>query len=220
MGVEVKTIKCPNCGASLPIEEGRKSIFCSYCGSKLQLHDSNEYTVNIRDEAEIEHAETERILTLKQMELEESRRAASNNMVTLATKLKIGLIAGGVLLVVIGEMLDFAMALPMIGLLLIVGGITLDLDAIGLTAGLDASESARVPDLYEYEKKTYTAVAAMFRGAGFKNVECVGQGDLTLGVLKRPGRIAKITINGKEITTGGKKYPKDAAVVIYYHSQA
>jgi hypothetical protein len=39
-----------------------------------------------------------------------------------------------------------------------------------------------------------------------------------MGVLKKPGMVSSITINGNEVTSGGKKYPKDAAVIISYHS--
>jgi len=34
MSVELISVKCPECGASLDIEEGRRQMFCSYCGAK------------------------------------------------------------------------------------------------------------------------------------------------------------------------------------------
>lgn len=36
------TIKCPECGAMLNIEEGRRQCFCSYCGTKIMIPDSSE----------------------------------------------------------------------------------------------------------------------------------------------------------------------------------
>ena len=68
------------------------------------------------------------------------------------------------------------------------------------------------------KKKNYSAIEAMFVSAGFTNVRCIALNDLTMGVLKKPGMVDSITINGREVTSGGKKYPKDAAVVISYHS--
>ena len=35
MAVKFTSVKCPDCGAVLPIEEGRNQVFCSYCGSKI-----------------------------------------------------------------------------------------------------------------------------------------------------------------------------------------
>lgn len=41
MGIKLITVKCPECGASLDIEEGRKQLFCSYCGSKILIQNDN-----------------------------------------------------------------------------------------------------------------------------------------------------------------------------------
>ena len=35
MAVKFTSVKCPECGANLPIEEGRERIFCSYCGTQI-----------------------------------------------------------------------------------------------------------------------------------------------------------------------------------------
>ena len=35
MALKFNSIKCPECGANLPIEEGRDTLFCSYCGNKI-----------------------------------------------------------------------------------------------------------------------------------------------------------------------------------------
>lgn len=84
---------------------------------------------------------------------------------------------------------------------------------------MDFGDKAKVPSsISDYEKKNYSAIEAMFVSAGFTNVRCVALNDLTMGVLKKPGMVDSITINGREVTSGGKKYPKDAAVVISYHS--
>ena len=84
---------------------------------------------------------------------------------------------------------------------------------------MDFGDKAKVPSsISDYEKKNYSAIEAMFVSAGFTNVRCVALNDLTIGVLKKPGMVDSITINGREVTSGGKKFPKDAAVVISYHS--
>lgn len=63
------SVKCPECGATLNIEEGREQAFCTYCGTKVLLHNENEYIYRHIDEAGVKQAETDRIVRMKQMEL-------------------------------------------------------------------------------------------------------------------------------------------------------
>ena len=56
MAVKFTSVKCPDCGAVLPIEEGRNQVFCSYCGSKIIMTNENEYVYRHIDEAEIKQA--------------------------------------------------------------------------------------------------------------------------------------------------------------------
>lgn len=84
---------------------------------------------------------------------------------------------------------------------------------------MDYGDKAKVPSsINDFEKKNYSAIEAMFVSAGFTNVKCIALNDLRIGVLKKPGMVESITINGHRIVSGGKKYPKDAAVIISYHS--
>lgn len=61
MAIKFIAIKCPECGASLDIEKGRKTMFCSYCGHKIMMVDENEYryivTHRYIDDAKIKEAE-------------------------------------------------------------------------------------------------------------------------------------------------------------------
>lgn len=61
--MEFISMKCPECGAILDIEEGRKECFCSYCGNKVLVQNENEKTININkhitDDAEIVRANNE-----------------------------------------------------------------------------------------------------------------------------------------------------------------
>ncbi len=61
-------LKCPACGASIEVEKGRESCFCSYCGTKVYVDDEVhrvEITKNINyhktytDEAKIRKVESE-----------------------------------------------------------------------------------------------------------------------------------------------------------------
>lgn len=53
MAIKFISVKCPECGASLPIEEGRKQVFCSYCGTKVMVTNENEYIYRHIDEADV-----------------------------------------------------------------------------------------------------------------------------------------------------------------------
>ena len=55
------SVKCPDCGKTLSIEENRTQAFCSYCGAKVLLNNENEYIFRQVDEAKIKKAETERL---------------------------------------------------------------------------------------------------------------------------------------------------------------
>lgn len=69
------SLKCPECGATLDVEEGKKFYFCNYCGSKILIDDGNTNNTNrIVDEARIREAEISRELRLKEMELDNKKR--------------------------------------------------------------------------------------------------------------------------------------------------
>lgn len=63
MSINLISLKCPECGATLQVEENRKECFCSYCGNRVIVQNDNEKTVNINkhivDEAEIKRVENE-----------------------------------------------------------------------------------------------------------------------------------------------------------------
>lgn len=81
----MRTLKCPNCGADLTIDEqGREYAFCQYCGGKVDLYDKRTYTYHTEhtiDDARILEAEAhlkkieadlairEKELTIKEKEI-------------------------------------------------------------------------------------------------------------------------------------------------------
>jgi len=65
MPISVNSVKCPACGAQLNIEEGRKKVFCEYCGTQLLLNNENEFIFRTIDDADIKKAETDRVVKLE-----------------------------------------------------------------------------------------------------------------------------------------------------------
>lgn len=230
MSIQLISVKCPECGATLSIEEGRKTAFCTYCGAKILLHDDNEYTININDEAEVKYAETDQMVNLKRMEFIEKAAQDRKHVRKLKIIISLALAAIGIVMMTAGYGLGrltgdsdsgFYM-LSLIGWFPLMGAAYIWLFSKDKDDDDDDpyDDRIKVPSgISDYEKKSYQAIEAMFRGAGFTNISCVGLGDLSVGILKKPGRVDSITVNGKEVTSGGKKFPKDARVVISYHSQ-
>ena len=70
-----------------------------------------------------------------------------------------------------------------------------------------------------YKAKSYKAIAVLFKSAGFRNITCVALEDLHIAFILKPGMVQSISINGRNYNTE-KSYPKDAAVVILFHSMA
>lgn len=227
MGIQFVSVKCPECGAALNIEEGREQIFCSYCGTKILVHNDNEHIYRHIDEAGIKQAETERIVKMKQMELAEKKRLASERMTK--TKIKISLILAvvGILMMSLGYLAGSATGdsdsgfymISMIGFFPLMGAAYIWLFSKDKEDEDDFEDKAKVPSsISDYQSKNYSAIEAMLSSAGFTNIKCVPLNDLSTGWIKKPDTVESITINGHEVTSGGRKFPRDSAVVISYHS--
>ena len=51
MSINLISLKCPECKATLNIESDRKQAFCSYCGNKVLVHNENEHIYRHIDDA-------------------------------------------------------------------------------------------------------------------------------------------------------------------------
>ncbi len=230
MAVRLIAVKCPECGATLNIEEDRKQAFCTYCGTKVLIHNDNEYIYRNIDEARVKQAETDRIVKEKQMEFAERRWQAEEAKRKGRIKLALGLGAVGVLLMIVGQMAGKATGdsnssfymLAMVGMLIAEVGaiVAMSGKTEEETDGNIYSDTAKLPDIaYNYERKDYRAIETVLRSAGFTNIKCVPLNDLAFSVLYKPGMVESVTINGKDNLSSTKKYSKDAKIVISYHSK-
>lgn len=69
--MQMITMKCPECGATMSLEQGRRECFCQYCGTKLFVDDgSTSYTYRKIDEARIKEADIDKEIELKRLENE------------------------------------------------------------------------------------------------------------------------------------------------------
>ena len=220
MSVAFTAVKCPECGANLTIEEGRDTIFCSYCGTKILMTNENEYTYRHVDEAGIKQAETDRLVKLRQLDIADKARASNERVKRFKIILSVILgIVGGVTMFV-GYNTDSDSGFIMVGLICLIAVMYIWLfNKKKENEELDVGDKIKVPSaISDYESKSYAAIEAVFHSAGFNNVKCVPLNDLRIGLLKKPGMVESITVNGHSITCGGKKFLPDASVVISYHS--
>ena len=172
MGIQFVSVKCPECGAALNIEEGREQIFCSYCGTKIMVHNDK----------------------MKQMELAEKKRLASEKMTK--TKIKISLILAvvGILMMSLGYLAGSATGdsdsgfymISMIGFFPLMGAAYIWLFSKDKEDEDDFEDKAKVPSsISDYQSKNYSAIEAMLSSAGFTNIKCVPLNDLSTGWIKK-----------------------------------
>ena len=82
MAIQLIKIRCLECGANLSVEEGRQTVFCTYCGAKMMIANDNEHIYRLIDEARIKQAETDRIVRLRELDLEE-KTSVSKKFLTI-----------------------------------------------------------------------------------------------------------------------------------------
>ena len=66
-------LKCTSCNANLSIDGKRDFLFCEYCGTILIIDNENEYIHRYIDDADVKRAETEQLVKLKELEIEEKK---------------------------------------------------------------------------------------------------------------------------------------------------
>ena len=230
MAYKLISVKCPDCGQTLSIEENRTQAFCTYCGAKVLISNENEYVFRQVDEADIKKAETERIIRLREMELAEKNSSLRKVLTIIWLILSLILITIAVILMLSpgndsmpgwagGFLFLFYASAPIIG-----GGGYLVfkwLPEKETEKIIEKQGGIRFPgELAPFSDKKYFPVEDTLRSAGFTNVTCVNLHDLNMfTALVSSDKIDKITINGKAITSGGKVYMPDVPIVITYHGR-
>ena len=230
MGYQLISVKCPDCGQTLSIEENRTQAFCSYCGAKILISNENEYVFRQVDEAGIKKAETDRIIRLREMEIAEKNSSLRKALTIIWIVLSLILIVIAVVLMLSpgndsmpgwagGFLFLFYACAPIIG-----GGGYLVFKWLPEKENekiIEKQGGIRFPNgLTPFTDKKYYAIEDSLRSTGFTNISCVNLHDLNiLTALINADKIAKITINGQQVTSGGKLYMPDVPIVITYHGR-
>lgn len=222
MGIKLITVKCPECEASLDIEEGRKQLFCSYCGSKILIQNDNEYIVHNINEADVRQAEADKIIRLRELELEERENKQIGKWHKTAYIIAGAVVAFGLLVKLIDPYNETGDMILVIGML--IAGWTF---AYGTLLSADKKRRARVVSPNEVEinaqlrnccEKNYNTILALYQANGFTNVNLIPLHDLNFFQGNKDGQVETVTINGNSNFSNGDIFLKTASVTITYHS--
>lgn len=114
--VKIISLKCPECGADISIEEGHKQCFCQYCGAKILIDDgSTIHTYRKVDEARIKEAEVDKLIRLKELEIKQKEAERKGKIKILKIKAVLLLVFTGAIVIIFGQLRDYVM-LEMCGL--------------------------------------------------------------------------------------------------------
>lgn len=230
MAVKLISVTCPECGAVLNIEDNREQAFCTYCGTKVLIHNENEYIYRHIDEAGIKQAETDRMIRLKELEIEQTQQHHEDHLRKRLTNIWIGSIfAVAVLCIVVWITGGELGGLAAFNCLFYVGGPVVGGGAYLLFKVLPEKDNekilmknggVRIPKSLEpFSEQDVEVVEQALRSAGFRNITTSNMHDITIGLLQKPGKVETISVNGKEITSGGKVYLPDVPIAIKYHGR-
>ena len=170
-------LNCPACGATVEIEQDRKSMFCSYCGSKIYLDDGVkrvEITKNINyhqtytDEAKIREHERKEKIQLKQLEYEEREKKRNDRVVFIC-----------------------------IGILFLVAAICFGISRFYEEVGKADVNELQVPfSSKDLKGENYEQVIIDLENAGFIEITTKENNDLVTGFITKDGSVEKVSING------------------------
>lgn len=82
-----------------------------------------------------------------------------------------------------------------------------------------ASTTAAMPEsAADLKGDDYQDVKARLQGAGFTSIETTAIPDLIVGWLTKDGEVEAVSVNGESDYGAGSEFPKDATVVVSYHT--
>lgn len=105
MAMELVSIKCPGCGAALEVEDEGGQAVCPYCRTEFILYNENERVYRKIDEAKVKQTEVDKLIRLKEMEIEEKKRVEAEKAKALKLKVFLILLGIGIVLVLFGTLL-------------------------------------------------------------------------------------------------------------------
>lgn len=226
MAINLIPVKCPACGANLNIEEGRKQIFCSYCGMKIIVNNENEYIYRHIDEAQIKQTEAqmmqteaETLLRIKELEIEEKDKERNRKKTRIAYTVAVLFAIIGIFILLFNNPagLFAVLAGASIATVTHIGNENREKRKTKKT--LSPNDAIITDKIADYENKNYNSIAELFKAAGFTNVNTVALRDLNLlNAMSKGGKVEDVSIDGDSDFEEGDVFAKSANIIITYHS--
>lgn len=216
MAVTFVSVKCPECGATISIPEGKKSLFCSYCGSQIVIQNDNEFTYRHVDDAEVKKAETEQLVYLKELELAEKDAERKRKARNLAYAIAAAFLIVGLIILLISE--DSMPGGIMVFSAMLIAEFTFISSSDGNKRRTVGPNDVQISDeMSHFDKKNFQSVVSLFASAGFTNIVTVPLNDLNFLTQWKNGQVETVTIKGDSIRSGDV-FKKADAVTITFHS--
>ena len=214
------TLKCHNCGASLDFESDREFVFCQYCGSKILIKDGNSYTYRHIDEADVKRAETERLIQMKEMEIEEKEkeRKRKGRRIAYAVAL-VFVIVGCISLIIDSNNLMSLVSFVIGGWIAIFAVINGTEDKKKHNSKTVSNEIIITSNVANFYDENYKYVVAMLKQIGFSKIQAIPLEDLGVLQSKKDGCVETVMIDGCDDFDEGDSFPKNASVIVSYHSK-
>lgn len=187
--MNVSKIPCPTCGAELDIQ-GREAV-CLSCGGKVLINDGNinvNHTYKKIDEARIKENERKREIRLKELENEQKDKKR-----------------------------NIKVAISVVSILIIILLISIGM-GIQYTKTKQDNQIVLCFSDNDLKGDNYEQVIKELEYLGFINIETAEQKDLVTGWITKFGEVARVSINGDSDFDEGDIFPKDAKVLVIYHT--
>ena len=220
--ISLKALTCPNCGASVTVSNETEQFYCSYCGSKIIVSKDNEVVHRHIDEAKKIQAETERMVKMKELELEERRSSYIKHFTLIWAIISVAIIIATIVLLAL-EWKYASWFLLLVCIPCVAGGGYLTFKVIPEKANekmlLQKGGVVFPKGLEPFNEKKVETMQSALQGAGFTNIQSVNLHDVKIGLLVKNGTVESISVNGESIQSGGKIYMPDATIIITYHGK-
>ena len=240
MAYKLISVKCPDCGQTLPIEENRTQAFCTYCGAKVLISNENEQVVRHIDEADIKKAETDRIVRLRELEITKKKSSHQKLLTALWIILSLALLTLAVLIMLSpstetkdswadGFLFFGLFCIPVIWVsgYLVLKWLPEREERKEEEKRLKEEENQMIKQggirlplgIGNYSEKKYFVIRDLFSNAGFTNISCINLHDLNIfSALANSDKIENITVDGKWLYSKTIYLP-DTPIVITYHGK-
>ena len=186
--MNMKTIECPYCGASIEVDiQGRDSVFCNYCGKQMALNDENSITknINIKKDIKVHKRYTDDADVIRaQTEAKENKNA----LITFAA---------------------------IMGAFALIAALCLGVPAL-IKAGNENAGNISAGYYQDLVGEDYKTVEAHFRAAGFTNIELIDLNDSGIAFWNE-GKVETISVGGDTSFDSLDFFDPNTKVVISYH---